>query len=323
MDKILTLTVNPAVDLTMTVDQVLPEHKLRAHDLQQDPGGGGLNVARVVRELGGRATAAWARGGTTGLLLEALLDREEIDHVPLPIAEPVRHDITVVEASTNAQYRFVLEGPRVAEAEAEAIARFTSAYEPAPRYLVLSGSLPPGVRDDYYAQLAAGVRSGTRVVVDTSGPALAASRGQAVFLLKPNLRELSSLVRRDLETDAEILDAARALLEEMPAEVVLVSMGSRGALVVTRDAHELIVAPPVKPVSRVGAGDSTVGGIVTALARGDDLFDAARYGVAAGSAAVMAPGTQLCKREDVERLYRAIAGNRVSVSGVQPVPRVS
>lgn len=323
MDKILTLTVNPAVDLTMTVDQMLPEHKLRAHDLQQDPGGGGLNVARVVRELGGWTTAAWARGGTTGLLLQELLDREEIDHVPLSIAGPIRQDITVMEAHTGAQYRFVLEGPRISKTEAEEIARFVESYEPVPRYLVLSGSLPPGVRDDYYAELAARVRRETRVVVDTSGPALAAMKGQPVFLLKPNLRELSSLVRRELETDAEILEAARDLLEEVPAAVVFVSMGSRGALVVTRDTYQLIVAPPVKPVSRVGAGDSTVGGIVTALARGDELFQAARYGVAAGSAAVMAPGTQLCKREDVERLYRAIAGNRVYVSNVEPVQRVS
>jgi 6-phosphofructokinase 2 len=321
MNSIVTLTLNPAIDLATTVNVVQAEHKLRCHDTVFDPGGGGVNVARVVRELGGSVVALWTRGGVTGTFLEALLDRAQLPHVPIPIARPVRESVTVLEADSGDQYRFVLEGPVLTAAEAEAIVRLVEEYRPVPEYLVLSGSLPGGLSADFYAQLAASAPEGTRVVVDTSGEALASLEGQQVFLIKPNLRELSLLVKRELETDAAIRDGALQLIDDGFAEVVLVSMGARGARLVSSEDDELIMAPPVRPSSRVGAGDSTVGGMVTALARGDDLVTAARYGVAAGTAAVMAPGTQLSSRADTERLFRemgAAAGARAN-AGLQEI----
>ncbi|MFT3922093.1 MAG: 1-phosphofructokinase family hexose kinase [Myxococcales bacterium] len=306
METVVTLTLNPAVDLNTTVDAMLPEHKLRCRDSQYDPGGGGLNVARVVQALGGEAIAAWTRGGPTGEMLHALLDAEKLRHAPLSIAQPTRESVTVTEASTNAQYRFVLEGPTLSAAEAERMERYVAELAPTPDYLVLSGSLPPGLPDDFYVRLARRAGGRTRVIVDTSGAALGALKGSRVFLIKPNLRELSLLVKRELETLAEVVQAARSLVYEGTSEAVFVSMGGRGALLVTRDRHDAIMAPPVKPASRVGAGDSSVGGMVAALTRGMDLSQAARFGVAAGSACVMTPGTRLCTRADTERLFRSM-----------------
>src|ERR1700741_2494324 len=131
MSRIVTLTLNPSVDLATSVDVVQAEHKLRCRDTSYDPGGGGINVARVVHELGGAVVAAWTCGGAMGDLLKTLLDRCDLQHAPIPIAEPVRQDVTVLESRTNAQYRFVLEGPVLSSAEASSIMRFVEDYRPA------------------------------------------------------------------------------------------------------------------------------------------------------------------------------------------------
>lgn len=308
METVLTITLNPAIDVTTHVDVVHPDRKLRCRDSSRDPGGGGLNVARVIKELGGQVTAAWANGGETGKLLEELLAREALAHRPLPITEPIRENVTVMEAQSGAQYRFVLEGPRFSPREAELMLAFVQDYEPKPGFLVLSGSLPPGLPAAFYAELAERAdKKRTRVVVDTSGDALSALRGKGVFMIKPNLGELSQLVGKELESERAIAEAARGLIRDGMAEVLLVSMGARGACVVSADEHLRIHAPPVRPVSRVGAGDSTVGGMVYGLSQGWDLGRAARYGVAAGSATVLSPGTRLCTRADTERLFAELA----------------
>jgi 6-phosphofructokinase 2 len=303
MTAIITLTPNPALDLSTTVEAMLPDRKLRTTDTQREPGGGGLNVARVVRELGGDVCAAFPQGGATGAELTSLVEKEGLPYVALPIAEATRENITVLESRSGAQYRLVLEGPTLSPAEQLDLRKFVQGLRPAPKYLVLSGSLPPGVPPNFYKQLAAEVSPATRVIVDTSGPALAGLQGANVFLIKPNLRELSQLVGRELESDRAIVDAARSLIKARTCNAVFVSMGARGACLVTEEQSARLIAPPVKPLSRVGAGDSTVAGTVAALARGDELFAAARLGVASGTAAVLTPGTQLCTRADVERLF--------------------
>jgi len=303
MEHITTLTMNPAVDVTTSVVDVVADRKLRCSAALRDPGGGGINVARVVNLLGGRALALWTRGGPTGAVLADLLVREAVEHRELAIRGDVRESFTVMEERTGSQFRFVLPGPTLHADECERIAACVQAMRPAPSYLVLSGSLPPGVPEDFYAQLARRAPPGTRVVVDTSGEALRALRGAGVFLLKPNLRELRELSGEELESDRSIGRAAQKLIDERTTEAVLVSMGARGARIISRDHDVHLAAPPVVPVSRVGAGDSTVGGLLYALSSGRDLVSAARFGVAAGAAAVLTPGTALCTRADTERLF--------------------
>ncbi|MDY7108129.1 MAG: 1-phosphofructokinase family hexose kinase [Planctomycetota bacterium] len=306
MKKILTVTFNPALDKSCTTQAIEPERKLRCDDVQRDPGGGGINVARAVRRLGGEATALWACGGATGSVMSGRLDEEQVAHEPFQIAEETRENLVVHDTSTDREFRFTLPGARLSEREIDGLCdRVMDLHAD---FVVASGSLPPGAPDDTFARLAKMLseRDDGRFIVDTSGGPLQAAAEAGVWLLKPNHHELCQLAGCDLEDDAAIRDAARHLLESGRAAVVLVTLGSAGALLVTAERVERIAAPTVPIRSRVGAGDSTVAGVVLALARERDLAEAARQGVAAGAAAVMTEGTELCRGDDANRLYRAM-----------------
>ena len=304
MKHIVTLTMNPAIDKNTEVDQVVPEHKLRCARARREPGGGGINVARVIQRLGGPATALYAAGGLTGEILQRLLDEEGLAHRPLPIEAWTRENLIVLETHSGQQFRFGMPGPALEEAEWRQCLEALAGLDPAPDYLAASGSLPPGVPRDFYGRVARTMRDrGTRVIVDTSGEALREAAQGGVYLLKPNVRELQQLTGLALENEAEQKAAARQFIKEGRCEAIVLSLGAAGALLITAEESEHIRTPVVPIRSKVGAGDSMVGGIVLGLARDLELRTAVRFGVAAGSAAVMTPGTELCRREDTERLF--------------------
>ncbi|MGE0459780.1 MAG: 1-phosphofructokinase family hexose kinase [Vicinamibacterales bacterium] len=302
---IVTATPNPSIDVGTAVDLVEPDRKLRCDEPTREPGGGGLNVTRAIARLGGASLAFWARGGTTGALLHELLDGEGVLHRPIPMMGSVRESFAVLERASGRQFRFGTPGPTLAADALTAFIDELARLEPFPALVVGSGSLPPGVDERFYADLAEAVAAGGgRFILDTHGaPLRHALSTHCVHLIKPNLRELGALVGQELESDADIAEAARAMVLDRACDIVLVSLGAAGALVVTRDGADRIVAPTVPVRSRIGAGDSTVAGVALALARGQSLARAARFGVAAGAAAVMTPGTELCRREDVARLF--------------------
>lgn len=306
--SIVTVTLNPSVDWSFSVERVVAELKLEGEDEQRDPGGGGVNVARVVTRLGGSALALWSRGGHTGKLLEELIAREKVPQLPIEVTGSTRENVIVRERVSGQQYRFGLPGPELEPADLQKYAAATSG-RPAD-YLVYSGSLPRGVSPKQFANLISSAPKGTRVVVDTKGEALKSALDVGVFLIKPNIDELEAIMRRKLDLDERVEDAARGIVERGGAEMVLVSLGRGGAVLVTKQVAAHLRAPTVRIRSKVGAGDSMLGGIVVALCRGDSPEDAARFGVAAGSAAVMNEGTGLCRREDVERLYAALSAER-------------
>jgi 6-phosphofructokinase 2 len=303
---IATLTLNPSVDESAFVAQVVPDRKLRLSEPVQEPGGGGLNVARAVRELGEPALAVWTRGGHTGALLEQLLDAQGLPSRAVPVRGPTRSSLVVLETSTALQYRFATPGPTLGPDEVEAVLEAVTTIEPAPSFLVASGSVPAGVDPGFHARLVAALPRATRVVVDTSGEPLRRALEAGVYLVKPNLRELSSVAGGPLESDGAIEEAAYALARSGGAEIVFASLGAGGAVLAWSGGRERVHAPTVPIQSKVGAGDSAVAGVIVGLARGLPVREAARYGVAAGSAAVMTPGTQLCRRADVDRLYQDI-----------------
>lgn len=309
---IVTLTLNPTIDTSTTVEHVLAEHKLRCGSPHYAPGGGGINVSQAIRNLGGNTLAVYFSGGIHGEMLQRLLDQENVHHRPEPIAGETRQSITVLEESTGQQYRFNMPGPTLAKAEWQRCLDDLATLEPAPDYLVISGSLPPGAPDDLYAHIIRIARDrGARVILDTSGMALRRALREKVFLIKPNLRELNMLAERTLEDEAQQEAFAHSLIQRGSCEVVLVSLGAAGASLVTHDGCRRLRAPTVPIKSKVGAGDSMVAGIVLSLARGMSVNDAASFGIAAGSAAVMTPGSALCRREDTERLYQRIHANHV------------
>lgn len=304
MQPIVTLTVNPAIDLNTSVDHVVAERKLRCAPPTREPGGGGINVSRAIRRLGGSSQACFLGGGPAGDLLVRLLDGEGLTHRRLPTEGWTRENVIVDDESTGEQYRFGMPGPTLREAEWTACLDAIAELDPAPAYLVASGSLAPGVPDDFYARVATiAARRGSRLVVDTSGTALRLAFEAGAYLFKPNMREFQILVGAALEREEDLIAAARRFVEDGRCEVLVLSLGAGGALLVTTDDPVHLRAPTVPIRSKVGAGDSMVAGLTLALARGHAVKEAVRYGVAAGAAAVMTPGTELCRKDDVDRLY--------------------
>ena len=306
MATVVTLTLNPALDMSTATDHVIADRKLRCDTRSFDPGGGGINVARVLHELEVPALALWTRGGLVGTRLEGLLDEAGIEHRPIPIERETREAVMVIERSSGRQYRFNFPGPRLGEQELDACLEHVSNLDEGTGYLVLSGSLPLGVPDDFYARLARAAPEGCKVVLDTSDAAMLGGLEGPIHLIKPNVGELSRLAGKEIEGEHDIRDVARSFIQQSGVDVVVTSLGPAGASATTADEHWHVIAPSVQVRSAVGAGDSMVGGIVAGLAREWSLRDSIRLGVAAGTAAVKTDGTQLCRRADVERLYEAM-----------------
>lgn len=303
MLSIATLTVNPALDESITVPHIVPERKLRCSAPVQQPGGGGVNVARAVKSLGGDALAVVAAGGPTGARLVELLETEGVRHHAVPVARWTRENLNVLEQASGNQFRFCMPGPSLQEPEWRALIAAMTTIEPAPGIVVMSGSLAPGVPSDFYAQVGRVLKArGSRIVLDASGESLKNGIGPHVSVLKVSVHELESLTGAKDADETQIVQLASDVLAHSGCEVLVVSLGAGGALWVTAGLRERLAAPTVPVRSTVGAGDSMVAAITIALARGEMMDAALRLGVAAGAASVMRPGTGLCTYEDVLHL---------------------
>jgi 6-phosphofructokinase 2 len=301
--QIVTLTMNPALDITTSVDIVRPTEKLRCAATRYDAGGGGINVAHIAHTLGGSALAVFPAGGATGGLVVKLLSDDSVPFVQVPIATSTRESFTVNESSTGQQYRFVLPGPQLTLREqAHCLGELRIAAKSA-EFVVASGSLPPGVQTDFYQRVADICRHlGARLIVDTSGGGLQ-HISSGVFLLKASVRELRECVGRPLATEADQFAAAHELVNSGRAQAVLVSLGSHGALLATQHASQRFSAIPMAGGNGVGAGDAMVAAITVGLTRGWPLVKSVRLGIAAGAAMLMTPGTAACDRADVDKLF--------------------
>lgn len=301
---IVTITMNPALDKSTTVPKLAPEKKMRCGHMITEAGGGGINVSKAIKKLDGESIAIFPSGGMNGKKIEEYLAAQGINCQIIPTKEETRENIVVSETETNAQFRFVLPGAKIGAQEASACLQMLEQLKPAPTYIVASGSLPPGLTGQFFSDLAKLAKKlKARFVIDTSGEPLQMAAKEGVFLLKPNLGELSALVGRENLELNEVDDAALEIVRKGSCEVMVVSLGPSGALLVTKDGCEHIPSPTVKKKSTVGAGDSMVAGMVWMLSQGKSLKEMARFGVACGTAATMNAGTQLFKKEDVYRLY--------------------
>ena len=303
---IVTLTLNPSVDLSFFVDRLAPREKLRCQEPRRDAGGGGVNVARAIRRLGGRAVAVFPAGGPNGERLQAMLKAERLAVIATPAAGETREDFTAEVRATADQYRFVMPGPRLTTGELQGVLSALASLSPA--VLVASGSLPPGAPVTFYGRLARSLRSrGAKLALDAAGPALRHGLAGGVWLVKPNLRELEEIVGAPLNAIEPRVRACRSIIESGHAELVALSMGAAGALLVSADQALLANAPAVAAVSTIGAGDSFMGALVLALSTGLSHDQALQRAVAAGSAALLAPGTQLCRASDAKRLLDRVS----------------
>jgi len=317
MTRILTITMNPSVDISTSVERVLSSRKLRCGPARRDPGGGGINVARVAKRLGADVVALYTAGGDSGQLLRRMVGKEGLEGISLPIAEDTREDFTVDETTSGQEYRFVSEGPTLNEGEWRAALAMISELRFPFDYVVASGSLPPGVPDDFYAQAARIAQAkGAPVALDASGPALRGALNASVDLLKPSLSELRDFTGLALSDPAACIGACRRLVEENRAKIVALTLGSQGAILVSADEILRAWPLPIHVVSTVGAGDSFLAALICALGSGRTLSEAFRRAVAAGSAALIAPGTQLCRVTDVDEMESHVQIDRVKLATV-------
>jgi 6-phosphofructokinase 2 len=303
MKPIVTLTFNPAIDGASEADVIRPTRKIRTMNERYDPGGGGINVARVVAELGGLALPIYLAGGATGAVLDDLMASRGFHPRRIAIHDHTRVSHAVYERSTGLEYRFVPEGPLVRDDEWPDVLTALDALDF--DFCVASGSLPRGVPDDIYVEVGRIVaRKNARLVLDTSGAALkAALDAGGVYLAKPSLGEFETLVGRELRGERAQEEEALAIVRKGLVDILVVTLGHEGAVLATQRGVRRLRPPSVVAKSAVGAGDSFVGAMTFALAEGRSAEDAFVWGLAAGTAAVLTPGTELCCKADVRRLY--------------------
>jgi len=301
---ILTLTLNPALDMATEVPEIVAGAKLRCTDPLLDPGGGGLNVSRAIRALGGDSLALVAIGGLTGDRLAGLIREAGVTFLSILGPGETRQSLTVTEEATGKQFRFMLPGPVWGEAERARVFTLLRATARPGGLSVISGSQPPGVPADFPAQLAESM-PGSRVVLDTSGKPLSEAVRNPIpglEVLRMDTEEAESLTGHALESRADTADFAQELVRKGVAKHVVVARGSDGNVLATAERRLFSPAPKVRVKSTVGAGDSFVAALVLAMARGQDAAEALAMGAAAAAAAVMTDATQLCRPEDVMRL---------------------
>jgi 6-phosphofructokinase 2 len=305
--KVLTLTLNPALDKSTSIEHLAPEHKLRCEPPKYEPGGGGINVARVLRRFGTEALALYQSGGPAGQIIQELLEQEKVPAQGVPTTTWTRENLMVSDRSNTLQYRFVMPGPTLTPIEYQQFLDAISNLPVKPDFVVASGSLPAGVPNDFYGsvtKLCNDLDIGT--VLDTSGTALKAALGTGVELIKPNLKELANLFGKEEISAEQEEDLAMELVRSGQSELVAVSLGARGAMLASADGVIYGMPPSVKVLTTVGAGDSMVAGMVYALCQKMNLEEVLRYGVACGTAATIKPGTGLADPNDVERLRKLV-----------------
>ena len=307
MKSIITLTMNPTVDQSSTTPIVTNEKKLRCSNIRYDPGGGGINVTRAINKLGGKSKAFYPAGGQIGNLLEELLKREKIDQVRFIIKEATRLNIHIIEETSDKQYRFNMPGAPIQENEWQHILTSIREFIPSPDYIVASGSLPPNVPKDFYRRIATLSKGiGCKFILDTTNEPLKQALNEGVYLIKPNLYEFQQLIGDSVQNETKIIHEAQQIIQSNQCKYLIISLGKDGTFLITKDNYKHITSPFVPIKSRVGAGDCMVGGITLMLAKEKSIEEAVRYGISAGAAAVMTPGTELCRLEDTERIYASM-----------------
>ena len=299
---IVTLTINPSVDKSANFNGLIAEQKIRCESPQYDAGGGGINVSKAIARLGGKSLCVFTVGGSTGERLEKLIQEEAIEYKIIPTKNWTRENFTGFDTVSKLQYRFNFPGTALSKTEMEDILQFIKNLKT--NYLVISGSLNEDLSTDFYKKIAELIKpTSIKLIVDTSGEALQKVLETGVYLVKPNLGELAKLIGVEKIKPNEVETAAKKLIKNGSAEIVVVSLGSEGGVLVTNEETHLVKAPKAEKKSTVGAGDSMVGGMVWALSQNKSLKEVIQWGVCCGTAATMNEGTQLFNIEVAKKLF--------------------
>ena len=303
--QIITLTINPSLDKSTHFTGLIAEQKIRCEKPRYDAGGGGINVSKAIAKLGGNSLCIHTSGGSTGKMLEELIQKEGVENKVIPTKNWTRENFIAFENATKKQYRFGFPGNELFDDEQKAIIEVVKEIKT--NYLVISGSLNEGLPTDFYQKIAETAKATKiKVIVDTSGEPLRKVLEKGVYLIKPNIGELAKLIGVERLELSEVKKAANTLIERGSAEIVVVSLGAEGAILVSKDTTEFVAAPKAEKKSTVGAGDSMVGGMVWALSQNKTLKEVIQWGVVCGTAATMNEGTELFKKEDATRLIETM-----------------
>ena len=303
--QIITLTLNPSLDKSTHFTGLIAEQKIRCEKPRYDAGGGGINVSKAIAKLGENSLCIHTSGGSAGIMLEEIILKDGIENKVIPTQNWTRENFIAFENTTKAQYRFGFPGNELLEDEKQKV--IETIKEINTKYLVLSGSLNEGLPTDFYQTIAEIAKAmGIKVIVDTSGEPLRKVLEKGVYLIKPNIGELAKLIGVEKLELSEVEKAAKTLIENGAAEIVVVSLGTQGAILVSKEQIEFVKAPKVTKKSTVGAGDSMVGGMVWALSQNKTLKEVIQWGVSCGTAATMNEGTQLFKKEDAIKLFEEL-----------------
>ena len=302
-NSIITLTINPSLDKSTHFAKLIAEQKIRCESPRYDAGGGGINVSKAISKLGGSSTCVFTSGGSSGEMLEDLIAKEKLQSIVIKTKNWTRENFIAFDTSTQSQYRFGFPGNKLFDDETDKIIEMVSNLKA--EYLVISGSLNEGLPSNFYQKIAETAQtSGIKVIVDTSGEALQKVLETGVYLIKPNIGELAKLIGVERLELANVEKAAKNVIEKGAAEIVVVSLGAEGAILVSKNETHFVKAPIVDKKSTVGAGDSMVGSMVWALSQNKPLKEVIQWGVCSGTAATMNEGTQLFREEDVEKLFK-------------------
>ncbi|WP_404404612.1 1-phosphofructokinase family hexose kinase [Pelagibacterium halotolerans] len=307
--SILTITLNPALDITTETETLAPRKKLRCAAPRLDVGGGGVNVSRAIKEFGGDSLAFVVLGGTMGELYKRMLEQAGVAACIWQGEGETRFSLTVMEKTSGEHYRFVLPGPMQPHNADDALFdAILATVSPSCRYIVASGSLPEGLRTDFYRRIAAFCRvNRLSFILDTHGAALKAALDGRPYLVKLNHLEARELIDGPRMEDKSAAQLGQALRERHAIDVVIITLGDKGAVVVSADEPVHIRPPRVKIDSTVGAGDSFVGALTYALNAGWPLDEACRYGVSAAASAVTTPATALCEKDQTDKIYSELS----------------
>lgn len=308
---IATVTLNPCLDKTITVENLIIDEINRRTDYRRDPGGKGINVSRVVHELGGETIAYGFVGGIDGEILMSLLKQQGVTYDFTVIKGEIRSNLIVTNLKTRHQTRIDAPGPVISADELDSLKNKIGRLQPKPDFLVVGGSVPPGVPVEIYRDLIQCVKKqGIKTVLDSDEGWLREGIKAVPNVVKPNVHEAGKLLGMKLDSEGSVVKAVKILINQ-GIEIVAISRGREGMIIANKEVMLNVIPPKLVTASTVGAGDSTVGGLVFKLSQGASLLEASRLAVAAGAAAVLSPGTELCHLQDVERLLPLVTVRKI------------
>ncbi|MBN1689716.1 MAG: 1-phosphofructokinase [Dehalococcoidia bacterium] len=308
---IATVTLNPSLDRHVAVEDLILDDTNRWLSYKRESGGKGINVSRVVKELGGKTIAYGLVGGFAGRTLRAILKQQGVPYDFTPIKAEIRSNFIITDLKTHCQTRISAPGPRVSAGELKKLMAKVISLKPRPSYMVMAGSVPPGVPYYIYRDLIHDMKAlGITTVLDSADLWLQEGIKAKPDVVKPNVREAQTAMGVELTSQEDIVSAVKTLIRK-GINIAAISCGREGMVIGDKNAIYRVVPPSVDVMSTVGAGDSSVAGLVFKLSGGGSLEEASRFAVAAGTAATMTPGTELCHKRDVELLLPLITVERL------------